>query len=854
MVLIWKIKTVSWSFLLLFLLLIGTKVNYGQVNEDTGQILIEISNIISSIPGHYGDDYMDPEESDLNSWENMMNEIFMGNYSNAGLIASVVGYDIVHFTDTSEILHKSYYVIKNNGSNYWGTYVYNPNYCRPLVIQVPHSKKEFNTGKEGIHVFKRTEAMFYCLSGTSRCNQSSYSNCDGKTSICSDSSENYRISDMSHSVASIFQKTTDILLNKFTNTYFVQLHGFSKLASDPYVILSNGTTETPDLDYLPILKSNLLIEDTSLSCKIAHIDLEWTRLRGFTITQGRLINSSPDPCFAYATSTNGRFINIEQEKTKLRNDITGWDKMANALSNTFVCYPFVWNGSLDTDWNNAANWREIAVPNSSENVTIANGIYDPVINNPPESPVICNNLEIQSAAALHINPGKALTVSGTLANFGSVNINSNGEGTGSLIHSNGNVNATVECYLTENKWHYISAPVDNPKAEVFLGMYMIRWDEPTGQWNEITNPNYLMSTDMEGFAIWNWDISTLTFSGNLNTGVKSFNTSNSFGALHDNKGFNFCGNPYPSSLNWNVDEGNGWIRTEGNTDLSLYIWNQEAGNYGVYLKDNPTGTNSVDSIIPPHQGFFIHCSAETGYIRVDNGARLHFSKDILKKAVDFDGPMLKLRVEGNNYADEILLSINPLSSAHNDKVYDALKLGGDEEAPQLYSLSKDSESLSINAFPETEEYNIIPIGLEVGKADIYVLSVNEIYGFDHGNNIYLEDIKSGIYTKVESNSSYSFLADPKDNPVRFMLHLNGKINASECSDKLINIFTINKAIYVETPVNTAGNIFIYNIIGQRIASAPLTTSITEISVAGGEFYTVRVISNIGMQTKKIFVR
>ncbi len=78
-----------------------------------------------------------------------------------------------------------------------------------------------------------------------------------------------------------------------------------------------------------------MVEDNTLTFKLAHKDLNWTRLIGFTNTQGRLINGSPDYCNTSATSTSGRFIHIEQEKYKLRNDETGWNKMSNALSNVF---------------------------------------------------------------------------------------------------------------------------------------------------------------------------------------------------------------------------------------------------------------------------------------------------------------------------------------------------------------------------------------------------------------------------------------------------------------------------------------------------------------------------------------
>lgn len=119
------------------------------------------------------------------------------------------------------------------------------------------------------------------------------------------------------------------------NTIFVQLHGFGKDDGDPDVIMSNGTTETPDTDYASLIKDALLDEDNTLTFKIAHIDTDWTRLRGFTNTQGRFINSSPDPCSTSASSTTGRFIHIEQAKPKLRKNASSWAKMSNALGSVF---------------------------------------------------------------------------------------------------------------------------------------------------------------------------------------------------------------------------------------------------------------------------------------------------------------------------------------------------------------------------------------------------------------------------------------------------------------------------------------------------------------------------------------
>ncbi|MBC8488175.1 MAG: DUF2341 domain-containing protein [Bacteroidetes bacterium] len=516
----------------------------------------------------------------------------------------------------------------------------------------------------------------------------------------------------------------------------------------------------------------------------------------------------------------------------------------------------LWTGAIDTDWSNPGNWSA-GVPESYSKVSIPSApANQPHVTALAVSPSQCDDLTIESGAVVTIDAGKALTVTGTLlnnaGNTGLV-ILSDASGTGSLIESNG-VNASVNRYLTDDKWHYVSAPVDDPLAGVFLGIYMMEWDEPSGQWTYITDPNYVMSTDMEGFSIWTWDPGTVTFTGNLNTGSKTFNVTNTSGASHNSKGFNFSGNPYPSSVNWNVDDGSGWTRTAGNVDLSLYIWNHDVGNYGVYIKDGSTGTNGVDSIIPPHQGFFVHCSEATGYIGVNNGARVHSSKDILKSGTSFNEPMLKLRVSGNNYADEILFRIDPLASIQYDNLFDALKYRGDEEAPQLYSLSKDSRELSVNAFPVSDDYNVIPLGLEVGLDATYTILITEFIGFDPADNIYLEDVKEGIFTKLNANCTYSFTANPLDEPLRFLLHLNGGLAVPEYLNELINIYSLNKNIYVEVPGNTKGNIVVYNIIGQEVTNTSIKNILNKISLDKSAYYVVKVLSDEGVVTEKVFVK
>ena len=303
----------------------------------TGDIENYIGNIIDNSPGSSGDDYLEPTTTQLNTWNTIINFVLADNLVDARSNANTVNYKITEFTDTSISPNQVFYVLeeKSTQSNYWGTYVFSKTPTRNnLIIQSPHSKFDTNTGNQAIYCFKNTIAKAVFINGTHRCNSDSFSSCSGTTSVCG-SSDAYRISDLAHTINSIFQKTTENLLTAISNSVFVQLHGFGKQATDPYVIMSNGTRETPSTDYARLIKDALLEEDNTLTFELAHINTTWTRLIGFTNTQGRLINNSSDHCNTSATTTSGRFIHIEQEKSKLRDDENDWIKMSNALASVF---------------------------------------------------------------------------------------------------------------------------------------------------------------------------------------------------------------------------------------------------------------------------------------------------------------------------------------------------------------------------------------------------------------------------------------------------------------------------------------------------------------------------------------
>ena len=323
---------------ILFLLFISLSLSVFS-QTDSGDLEVYLNNKLSNMPGETGNDYKVPTSGNLTTWGNIINAILTDDISTARTQAATVNYQVVTYTNTSLSLNRTFYVLeeKNSQTNYWGTYVFSKNPDRNnLVLQAPHSDHDFNTGKQAVYAFNRLNNIALFLNGTQRCNNSTASSCDGTTTVCSGSSAAFRVSDQAHNGNNMFQKTTEVLFNQISNSVFIQLHGFSKKSTDPYVIMSNGTDKTPTIDYATMIKNQLLSADNTLTFKLAHIDTSWDRLRGFTNTQGRFINGSANPCNTSASATSGRFIHIEQEKTKLRQDAAGWEKMNIALANVFA--------------------------------------------------------------------------------------------------------------------------------------------------------------------------------------------------------------------------------------------------------------------------------------------------------------------------------------------------------------------------------------------------------------------------------------------------------------------------------------------------------------------------------------
>ncbi|MCB2222255.1 MAG: hypothetical protein KQI35_17865 [Bacteroidetes bacterium] len=351
-----------------------------------------------------------------------------------------------------------------------------------------------------------------------------------------------------------------------------------------------------------------------------------------------------------------------------------------------------WLGNVSNDWNERENWEIGFLPTIVSDVVIPANLSDPFF---PEAnsgeKAVCNNLRIESGAHLVIPSNNDLTVFGELMNEAGTSgllIESSPEGSGSLIHHSDNVPASVNLYISNDKWHYVASPIQDAHAIVFEDLYLRTYNESADAWSPYITSISEPILPMKGYAAWASAGHTLiNFSGILNNGNMALPVTRQSGEI--NQGWNLVGNPYPSSIDWNAV---GWNKSS--IDNTLYFWegvgDGGGGNYHYYVGTDGTepgiGVNNGKSVIQPMQGFFVHAH-QNGVLEMDNNVRDHNHFPFYKNTSS-SAQIIRLSVLTEGIQDETVIRFKQGAGLQYDGHLDALKLFS-KEVPQLYSITDD---------------------------------------------------------------------------------------------------------------------------------------------------------------------
>ncbi len=556
----------------------------------------------------------------------------------------------------------------------------------------------------------------------------------------------------------------------------------------------------------------------------------------------------------------------------------------------------IWAGTTSNDWSIETNWSYNLIPTNGIDVTIPSSATNwPIILEDLELGVNCSSITMEENSELGVlgsliigrnqnliskgsnsiyilddiilQPGATFTngEDNTAIALGDFIMEADANNTASYIDNGsltiGDSTIVKKCY-TDGRWHFVSSPLNNSVSNVFLDIYMKHWSESDYLWNYITATNFPMDPGA-GYEIWSTlgnpvvEFSGGTFNKNTLSPIISANDANLNLSIGDSEGWNFVGNPYPSAIDLGTENNPVSGYTWSNLDNTVYFWT--GSQYAAFnMSGDGIGTNGGTQYVPSMQGFFVKANDFNPSMTIPEGAKLHSAQDNYKSgSVNKE---IRFVIEGNGYSDEMVIGDNEDADDGFDKKFDAHKMYGIEEAPQLYSILPD-KNLSINIFSSLKG-RVIPVGLEVGYEGDYTITPYWTMSSFAFMRVYLEDTKYNNLTELLIGEEITIIAEPEDKPHRFNLIFksNNSISSEALeSAKLDNeeytIFSNDDIIYVITPESTTSEIFIYNITGQLVKQVKASGGTENIRMSGGPgYYIVKVLTWDDLHTRKVFIK
>jgi len=524
-----------------------------------------------------------------------------------------------------------------------------------------------------------------------------------------------------------------------------------------------------------------------------------------------------------------------------------------------------WVGNTDSDWDDGTNWSGDAVPITTSNVVIpVVGTTYPVITT--DGTASCNNLTIYSGATLTINSASG--------------------GTGSLIVDGSSMgNVTVERYLTQGKWHYISAPVNDTRVfNTFLSLtsgatndQFYWWDEDgtdngsTGIWFDILNSptgiSYTVNKFLpsQGYAI-NYagtGSETISFVGVPYTDDKPITLTKTDAST--NTGSNLVGNPFTSTIAaTNGASTTSFLTTNSSilddTYNAIYLWDEKA-DYEGNRDDYTTISNSeTATYLAVGQAFMVVAKTDDASLQFNTNMRKHGGPTFYKNNVQDDVTRFYMSVENDEgLYNEILIAFIDGMTKGLDISYDAGKLKGNPNIALYTKLVEDNGTdFAHQALPLLEDEVVaVKTGLDVSTAGSYTFKIKELQNFEESISIKLEDKLTGSLIDLRQIEEYSFNINQSGQiRERFVLHFNNAtgIEDHEQESENIRFYVYNHKLYIIDKELKNGTIQLFNMLGQPVMEKQFSEAANtfDLNLSKG-YYIVRIISDKATVSGKIFV-
>ncbi len=489
--------------------------------------------------------------------------------------------------------------------------------------------------------------------------------------------------------------------------------------------------------------------------------------------------------FENASSIRKVIVNIPADTLNANNWILQAIESANETSgHLHLCQ---WMGNNDSNWENAANWKDNQIPNSTTHALINDGNFDPQISNESSA---CDMLILDNAL-VYIPPLRTLSLTGdyNANNDYQLIIESDENGNGSLMFG-GSCNSTLQFYRyiegytdNNNGWHMISAPVSEmPIAnsdfdtEIHTDNDLYQFDEASNTWQNYKQGHFDRFENGKGY------FAAMTATGNYLFKGYAISEDVVFNNLSLNpdegNGWHLLGNPFCSAIKWSYA---GW--DINNISGVAKIWNEKSGNY----LDISSG-----EYIPATNAFFVHVSESVNSITIPKKMQKH--EDVNNYKWMFE--QLKIRLSNNqdDYYDLCTFGIQDSANIGYDIKHDSYKLFGAETAPQL-ALSMNNDLFSTNYINYIESFSI-DLFTKCPHNGTHELNIIGSPNFSE-HSLQLEDIKLQQFHDLSSDTvRISFDAQDNDSEYRFRLHFKEPLSIDENkTSNTANVYYNNNTLF-----------------------------------------------------------
>ena len=393
------------------------------------------------------------------------------------------------------------------------------------------------------------------------------------------------------------------------------------------------------------------------------------------------------------------------------------------------------------------------------------------------SDMLINNDMTITDGILNVSPNMGLTVGNEITNSGDATnfiVKSDATGSGSLIHNNTNVPATVERFLShtngeDGQWHFLTSSISPTPVSLFNTNNFYQYNENADDWwTDLTTYNYNGASGWQvptgnlatgnGYIYYYYQ-TTLNYTGNLNYDASGIDLTANYTVANNDvnyDGWNLLGNPYPCALDFDAV-------TKTNVNSTVYYYDDSGDNYRYYnhagsQTDIPgVALNGGSQYIPSGQGFFVKTTAGGGTLTNLNTARTHNTQTFWKG--DIPENHLKLNVSNGTNTDEMVVRFIDDATIEFDDNYDAFKrFSWNDNMPQIYSYTEHNNRLfAINSLNFTEGQQIIPLGFGTKSAGNYSINILE-FNFE-GRKVYLDDLLNNEVVLLNENSTYNYNFD-----------------------------------------------------------------------------------------------